>query len=146
MKKRLVPALLLIALVCAVFTVAIPAAEAPLFAVAYNANGGEGTMAASTHTSGAASALTQNTFTKDGYDFAGWATTPGGNVVYADQAEIAEAVPALGGKLILDEEDAGAEVVFTADDEGIQMDWKVASGSKLVACIATAFTYDSSVL
>lgn len=45
------------------------------YTIAYNANGGTGTTASSSHTYGTAKALTANGFTKFGYTFKGWATT-----------------------------------------------------------------------
>lgn len=55
--------------------------------VQYNANGGSGTMANSTHTYGSNSALTANTFTKTGYSFTGWNTAADGSgTSYADKA------------------------------------------------------------
>ena len=48
------------------------------YTVAYNANGGTGTTANSTHTYDVALALTTNGFTRTGYTFAGWATYAGG--------------------------------------------------------------------
>lgn len=45
------------------------------YTVNYNANGGSGTTASSSHTYGTAKALTSNGFSKTGYSFYGWATT-----------------------------------------------------------------------
>ena len=49
--------------------------EANTYTVNYNANGGSGTTASSSHTYGTAKALTTNGFSKTGYSFYGWATT-----------------------------------------------------------------------
>ena len=57
---------------------------APPPTVTFDANGGTGTMAP--QTSSGSAALTLNTFTRTGYTFAGWSTTPTGAVVYADGA------------------------------------------------------------
>lgn len=54
------------------------------YQVAYNANGGTGTMATQTIIMDEPTALTLNTFTRDEYIFTGWATTPAGPVVYTD--------------------------------------------------------------
>ncbi len=54
------------------------------YTVNYDANGGMGNVASSRHTYGAAKALTANGFTKTGYTFAGWATSPDGTVIYSD--------------------------------------------------------------
>ena len=54
--------------------------------ITFDANGGEGTMENQTiENSGT---LTANAFTRDNHTFAGWATEPNGEVVYADAAEI----------------------------------------------------------
>lgn len=52
----------------------------------FDANGGSGTMdAQKIETSGT---LTANAFVRDGFSFAGWATTPNGSVAYTDQKAI----------------------------------------------------------
>jgi uncharacterized repeat protein (TIGR02543 family) len=48
------------------------------YTVAYNANGGSGTMTSVSHTYGVAQDLTDNTFTRTGYTFSGWNTEMGG--------------------------------------------------------------------
>ena len=54
--------------------------------VTFNANGGTGTMSEQTvENSGN---LTANAFTREGYTFAGWATSADGDVVYENGAEI----------------------------------------------------------
>ena len=52
--------------------------------VVYNANGGTGTTATSTHKYGEAKTLTSNGFSRNGYSFAGWATSATGSVVYSN--------------------------------------------------------------
>ena len=54
------------------------------YTVSFNANGGEGTMAAQTHTYDASQALTSNAFTNAGYSFTGWATDADDDVVYTN--------------------------------------------------------------
>lgn len=54
------------------------------YSIHFNANGGSGTMANEAMMFDTSKALTANAFTKDGYDFAGWATSASGNVVYSD--------------------------------------------------------------
>lgn len=62
------------------------------YTVAYNANGGTGTMSNSSHTYDTSSKLTANSFTKFGYTFKGWATSldraNAGTVDYADKASV----------------------------------------------------------
>lgn len=66
------------------------AALAAAVSVAFNANDGTETPATSTQSfpGGLTSALTKNDFTRTGYDFAGWATTADGAVVYADSESV----------------------------------------------------------
>ncbi len=54
------------------------------FTVTFDPNGGTGTMADQTASS--TTALTANAFTRDGYTFAGWATSVGGALAYANSA------------------------------------------------------------
>jgi len=55
------------------------------YTVAYNKNGGSGTMSNSSHTYGEAKALTANTFTRSNYIFTGWNTQSNGRgTSYAD--------------------------------------------------------------
>ena len=60
----------------------------PQVTVTFNANGGSGTMEAQTIYSGVATALTKNAFTRNGYSFAGWATSASGAKVYDDEASV----------------------------------------------------------
>ena len=50
-------------------------AVANTYTVKYDANGGEGTTASSSHTYGVAKNLTSNGFTRIGYNFLGWSTS-----------------------------------------------------------------------
>lgn len=56
--------------------------------VTFNANGGSGSMSAQTVTYNTATALNSNSFTKDGWTFAGWATASDGAVVYTNGANV----------------------------------------------------------
>lgn len=59
------------------------------YAVTFNSNGGTGEMPAQTFTHGTSQALSQNKFTRDGYDFLGWATSSTATeVVYTDKQSI----------------------------------------------------------
>jgi uncharacterized repeat protein (TIGR02543 family) len=55
--------------------------------VSFNSNGGSGTQAPQLVDYGVATALNANLFTRTGYTFAGWATTSGGSVAYADLSQ-----------------------------------------------------------
>ena len=55
------------------------------YTIAYNANGGSGTMADTTGVKyGVATTLRSNTFTRTGYTFAGWSTSTTGDKMYTD--------------------------------------------------------------
>lgn len=59
--------------------------------ITFDANGGTGTMEKQTLADGKGT-LTKNAFTKEDCTFRGWATSAGGEVVYADEAPITEAL------------------------------------------------------
>ncbi len=71
------------------------------YTVAYNANGGAGTMSPTGHTYGAEKALAKNTFTKPGCTFAGWAMTPDGIGYFADGASVVDLTTQSGGTVTL---------------------------------------------
>lgn len=56
--------------------------------ITFNANGGEGMMAAQQVPQSTSRNLNTCTFTRTHYTFAGWATSSGGSVVYADGATV----------------------------------------------------------
>ena len=58
------------------------------YTVEFNANGGTGTLGTQVHAYNETKQLDANTFTKDGYTFLGWATSPTGAVVYANMASV----------------------------------------------------------
>lgn len=63
------------------------------YTVSYNANGGTGLMANSTKIHGTTLTLSANAFTRTGYDFVGWATSPTGDKVYDDKASYTANAP-----------------------------------------------------
>ena len=70
-------------------TVTLYAVWAPYtYTVSYDANGGTGSTAPSSHTYDAAAPLAANRFTKTGYTFAGWAASADGAIVYMDEESI----------------------------------------------------------
>ena len=71
------------------------------YTVKYNANGGSGTTGDSSHTYGTAKALTANGFSRSGYNFAGWATSAGGSVVYSNQQSVSNLTTTNGGTVNL---------------------------------------------
>lgn len=59
------------------------------YTIVYNGNGNTGGSTASTaHTYDLAANLRTNGFTKTGYSFTGWATSPNGNVAYGNNASV----------------------------------------------------------
>ena len=56
--------------------------------VTFNANGGSGSMDAQSVPSGIDAPLNENKFTHETLSFAGWTTTPDGEVAYSDKAKI----------------------------------------------------------
>lgn len=63
--------------------------KANTYTVAYNANGGAGTMLSSSHTYDTAKALSANTFARTGYTFLGWSTSPAATTAtYTDKQSV----------------------------------------------------------
>lgn len=58
------------------------------YTIVFDANSGNGTMAKQVFTYDVAQKLSENTFTKTGYTFKGWATSATGNVVYENEKQI----------------------------------------------------------
>ena len=67
--------------------------KANTYEVNFNANGGEGTMSFQTFTHGVAQAIKANAFTRDGYTFAGWATSADGTIAYTAGQSISITAP-----------------------------------------------------
>lgn len=65
-----------------------PSTPKTTYTVTFDANGGNGTIASISVEEGSEIELPENTFTKTGYSFAGWATSADGNVSYSDKAKI----------------------------------------------------------
>ena len=55
--------------------------QSSTYTVKYNANGGSGSMASVTGTYGQSAKLTTNAFSRPGYAFLGWTTTPNGTTI-----------------------------------------------------------------
>lgn len=55
--------------------------------LAFDSNGGEGEMDSLSIATDGEATLPQNAFTRAGYTFAGWSTTPNGSAIYADQSQ-----------------------------------------------------------
>ncbi len=71
--------------------------KANSYRVVFNANEGEGTMAAQIFTVDAGQALHANAFAREGYDFVGWATSANGGKAYNNEASMINASLVDGG-------------------------------------------------
>lgn len=71
------------------------------YTVHYDANGGTGSLADSTLTYDQPAALSTNTFTRDGYTFAGWAATAGGAPTYTDGQQVSNLTATDGDTITL---------------------------------------------
>lgn len=71
------------------------------YTVSFDSNGGEGSMPDMKASYNQASNLAANAFTKTGFTFKGWATIPGGAVIYTDGAEIENLTSQAGGSVTL---------------------------------------------
>lgn len=60
--------------------------EAKINTIRFDANGGSGEAFSQDIATDETRVLTKNTYTKNGYAFVGWTTTPSGAIAYADQA------------------------------------------------------------
>ncbi len=88
-KKKLIPFLVLLLSVVAIFMACEPVSSLPTYAITFdkNATTATGTMAAQTITTGLSANLTTNAFANAGKTFLGWATSANGVVAYANGAE-----------------------------------------------------------
>ena len=71
------------------------------YTVRFNANGGSGSMADQAMTYDQTTSLRANGFARTGYTFAGWATSSGGGVAYADGAGVKNLASAQGAVVTL---------------------------------------------
>lgn len=66
------------------------------YEVVFDANGGVGSMPNQTIDVNVATTLSTNAFTREGYTFKGWSTTPDGAVQYQDAEQVTDLAPAGG--------------------------------------------------
>ena len=71
------------------------------YTIAFDANGGSGTMASITMTYNVEKTLTKNAFTRTNYKFAGWATTSTGMAMYSDGATVSNLTTTDGATVTL---------------------------------------------
>ena len=89
------------------------------YSLVYHANGGSGTMAATTCTYDSDALVGTNRFVRAGYDFLGWATNENGTVVYDDGAWVRNLSATQNGVVELyavwESEDVALPVITPAD-------------------------------
>lgn len=86
------------------------------YTVKYNANGGTGTTASSTHTYGVAKALTTNGFSRTGYSFTGWNTAANGSGdSYSDKQSVSTLTTGSEIELFAQWGTATYQVIFDAN-------------------------------
>lgn len=72
------------------------------YTINYNANGGSGTTASSSHTYNSAKALTANGFSRTGYTFLGWSTSSSAtSATYSNQQSVSNLTSTNGGTVTL---------------------------------------------
>jgi len=93
------------------------------YTVVYNANGGTGSMANTSHTYGEGSSLRTNSFTHSGYTFTGWNTKEDGTgTTYANNAVVTDLTTTAGGTVTLYAQwgEATYTVIFNLNGGSIQ--------------------------
>lgn len=89
------------------------------YTIAYNGNGADtGTTASQTCRFDTTYTLNANGFTKAGYLFQGWATSPDGDVVYADRASVRNLTTANNGNVTLYAKWKAVEYTIAFDANG----------------------------
>ncbi len=88
------------------------------YTIAYDANGGTGSMSSQTATCGVSATLKYNTFQRSGYTFAGWCLSPDGDGrVYANYAQVSD-LAAAGGTATVYAQWADAPMTVRFDSNG----------------------------
>ncbi len=72
-----------------------------VYTVTFNKNGGTGTMSDQSFTYGQTQNLRANTFTRNGYTFAGWARAENGTIEFTNEQSISNLTPENGGTITL---------------------------------------------
>ena len=71
------------------------------YTITYHANGGSGSTYTSSHTYDVSTSLSANNFSRHGWTFAGWSTSPNGSVAYKDTAQVFNLTSQADGKVDL---------------------------------------------
>ena len=112
--------------------------------VAFNANGGTGTMSNQTFTVDVGQSLHSNEFTRAGYDFRGWSASAAGSVAYEDGATVTNLSSAgttktlyaswmISSASILTQEIDGVIWHYTATSNGVATIQNVSNGAYVAA-------------
>ena len=100
--------------------------------VAFNSNGGTGTMPNQTIVRDVAQALASNAFTRVGFDFRGWATSPTGSVVYADRAVVTNLAPVGATNTLYASWQVSPVSIFTQEVGGVVWHYSATNGEATV--------------
>lgn len=111
------------------------------YTIAFNANGGSGSMSNQGFTYDAAQALTSNAFTKTGYNFAGWAESAGGSVVYTNGQSVSNLSSTQGATVTLFAKWTPKQSALTLDQQTSATGY----GSAGTATASASATYGSAM-
>jgi uncharacterized repeat protein (TIGR02543 family) len=104
------------------------------YAVRFDANGGEGSMADQAFVYDVAQNLSSNAFARARHDFAGWSTNANGAVLYADGASVSNLAATADAVVMLYAQWTGSPALFYPDDTEITddavLDWIANCGAE----------------
>lgn len=93
--------------------------QAHPYTIAFDANGGDGSMENQLMVYDKPDTLHENAFSRPGYAFLGWSDTPGGDVAYTDMQEVSNLTEKLGGLVSLYavwQEHPAVHIAYRSDD------------------------------
>ena len=115
--------------------------------VKFNGNGStSGSMSNQTFTYGVAQALTANAFSRNGYTFAGWATSASGSVVYSNKQSVSNLTTTNGGTVNLYAKWSIVSYTITYNGNGgstpSKLTYNIESTSTLSSSSRTGYTFN----
>jgi len=118
------------------------------YTVAFNDNGGTGSMVDQAFTYATAQALRTNTYTRSGYTFDGWATSADGEKVYNDGQSVNNLTVTNNGTVTLYAHWAANEYAITLDSNGGSADGSATAtyGSNELSSVTDATKAGSTLL
>ncbi len=120
-------------------TVTLYAVWTPIsYAVKFDSNSGEGTMENLLMVYDTEAALTQNSFTKEGYHFLGWSTTQDGAVEYTDTQSVKNLTATDGKEVTL-------YAVWEIDTYTVTFIYKNSAGTEITAPVKVTYGSDAVV-